>query len=397
MNVLDFRHLGGGMRLKVANVRSYVVNADAPKNLVFVRVETDDGVYGWGEAYTQTDRDTAITAHVERLGHYLIGRSPFNIKHFSLVAYEDFAAKRGAMDFWSALSAIEQALWDIVGKSLGAPVFDLLGGACRDKIRVYANGWSDETEGPDEYADAAKQMVDRGFTALKFDPFPGPWRLFISREDEAAAIETVYAVRDAVGSEIDLLIEVHRRLAPMHAVRVADAIRDVDPFWFEEPCPAENVDALAEVRSRTDIPIVAGETLYTKAAFRELFEKRAVDIINPDVCNTGGILETKEIAAMAEPYYVGVSPHNYNSVGVALASTVHVSACIPNFVITEYWVNFEPAVESISIRRPQVEGGYIGLPDEPGLGVDLDEDALERRADISVGRKNIRQYSEEGP
>ena len=198
-------------------------------------------------------------------------------------------------------------------------------------------------------------MVGRGFTALKFDPFPGPWRLYISREDEAAAIGTVYAVRDAVGPDIDLLIEVHRRLAPMHAVRVADAIRGVDPFWFEEPCPAENVDALAEVRSRTDIPIVAGETLYTKAAFRELFEKRAVDIINPDVCNTGGILETKGIAAMAEPYYVGVSPHNYNSVGVALASTVHVSACIPNFVITEYWVNFEPVVENIMLRSPQVE------------------------------------------
>ena len=383
--------------MKVANVRSYIVNADGPKNLVFVRVETDDGAYGWGEAYTQTDRDTAITAHVERLGHYLIGRSPFNIKHFSLVAYEDFAAKRGAMDFWSALSAIEQALWDIVGKSLGVPVFDLLGGACRDKIRVYANGWSDDTESPDEYADAAKQMVDRGFTALKFDPFPGPWRLYISREDEAAAIDTVYAVREAVGPDIDLLIEVHRRLAPMHAVRVADAIRDIDPFWFEEPCPAENVDALAEVRSQTDIPIVAGETLYTKAAFRELFEKRAVDIINPDVCNTGGILETKEIAAMAEPYYVGVSPHNYNSVGVALASTVHVSACIPNFIITEYWVNFEPVVGDITVGAPQVDGGYIPLPDAPGLGVDLDEDALERRADISVGRKTIRQYSDEGP
>ena len=383
--------------MKIADVRSYIVNADAPKNLVFVRVEADDGTYGWGEAYTQTDRDTAITAHIERLGHYLIGRSPFNIKHFSQVAYEDFAAKRGAMDFWSALSAIEQALWDIVGKSLGVPVFDLLGGACRDEIRVYANGWSDDMESPDEYAEAAKQMVERGFTAIKFDPFPGPWRLYISRDEEAAAVETVFAVRDAVGPDIDLLIEVHRRLAPMHAVRVADAIRDADPFWFEEPCPAENVDALAEVRSQTDIPIVAGETLYTKSAFRELFEKRAVDIINPDVCNTGGILETKEIAAMAEPYYVGVSPHNYNSVSVALASTVHVSACIPNFVITEYWVNFEPVVENITIDSPQVAGGYIPLPDAPGLGVDMDEDALIRRADITAGRKSIRRYSDEGP
>lgn len=383
--------------MKVVNVRSYLVNADAPKNLLFVRVEADDGTYGWGEAYTQTDRDTSIAAHVDRLGHYLVGRNPFNIKHFSQVAYDDFSAKRGAMDFWSALSAIEQALWDIVGKSLGVPVYDLLGGACRDKIRVYANGWSDETETPDEYADAAKLMVDRGFTAIKFDPFPGPWRLYISREDEEMAVETVHAVRDAVGPDIDLLIEVHRRLAPMHAVRVARAIEDVDPFWFEEPCPVENVDALAEVRRQIDIPVVAGETLYTKAAFRELFEKRAVDIINPDVCNTGGILETKEIAAMAEPYYVGVSPHNYNSVGIALASTVQVSACIPNFIITEYWVNFEPVVNDIVVQPFKVDNGYIRLPEAPGLGMDLDEDALTRRAAITAGRKNIRQYADEGP
>ncbi len=383
--------------MKVANVRSYLVNANAPKNLLFVRVEADDGTYGWGEAYTQTDRDTSIAAHVERLGHYLVGRSPFNIKHFSQVAYDDFSARRGAMDFWSALSAIEQALWDIVGKSLGVPVYDLLGGACRDKIRVYANGWSDETETPDEYADAAKQMVDRGFSAIKFDPFPGPWRSYISREDEEKAIENVHAVRDAVGPDVDLLIEVHRRLAPMHAVRVARAIADVDPFWFEEPCPVENVDALAEVRSQIDIPVVAGETLYTKAAFRELFEKRAVDIINPDVCNTGGILETKEIAAMAEPYYVGVSPHNYNSVGIALASTIQVSACIPNFVITEYWVNFEPVVNDIVVQPFEVEDGYIRLPEAPGLGMDLDEDALKRRSQITAGSKNIRQYSAEGP
>ncbi len=383
--------------MKIENVRSYVINADAPKNLLFVKVETDDGTYGWGEAYTQTDRDTSIAAHVDRLGHYLVRRSPFNIKHFSQVAYDDFSAKRGAMDFWSALSAIEQALWDIVGKTLGAPVYDLLGGACRDKVRVYANGWSDETETPDEYADAAKQMVQRGFTAIKFDPFPGPWRLYISRDDEAKAVETVHAVRDAVGPDIDLLIEVHRRLAPMHAVRVARAIEDVDPFWFEEPCPVENLDALAEVRSQIDMPVVAGETLYTKAAFRELFEKRAVDIINPDVCNTGGILETKEIAAMAEPYYVGVSPHNYNSVGIALASTVQVSACIPNFVITEYWVNFEPVVDDIVVQPFEVEDGYIRLPEEPGLGMDLDEDALRRRAEIVTGRKRIREYSDEGP
>ena len=185
-------------------------------------------------------------------------------------------------------------------------------------------------------------------------------------------------VRKAAGPDVDLLIEVHRRLAPVHALRVARAIEPYRPFWYEEPVSARNVDALAECRRDTQLPIVTGEELYTKAEFREVFEKRAADIINPDICNCGGLLELKEIAAMAEPYFVTVSPHNYNSTTVGLAATLQLAACIPNFLITEYFVNFEDRGAEITVEPLRVEDGYIALPRGPGLGVELRQEALER-------------------
>ena len=339
-------------------------------------LETDEGIHGWGECYTQADRDRAIEIHVQQLGRYLIGGSPFNIKHFTFMAYHDFAGKRGAMDLYSAISGIEQALWDIVGKALKVPAYNLLGGACRDRIRVYANGWGGRTI--EERVEHALQLVEQGFTAMKFDPFPGPWRTHISRGDEREAVECVRAVREAVGPDVDLLIEVHRRLAPIHAIRIAHQMEVFSPFWYEEPVSARNIDALAEVRREIDLPVVTGEELYTKAEFREVFEKGAADILNPDVCNCGGILELKEIAAMAEPYFVAMSPHNYNSTTIGLAATVQACAVMPNFLITEYFVNFTACGDEISINPIAVEDGYIQLPTAPGLGLELDESALAR-------------------
>ena len=362
----------------VTAVQPFLVDPGVGKNWLFVKVDTDAGVSGWGECYTQSDRDQSIVAHVQQLGRYLLGRDPVNIKHFTHMAYHDFAGKRGAMDFYSALSGLEQALWDIAGKHFATPVYNLLGGACREKIRVYANGWSGGAGTPETYAERALQVVARGFTALKFDPFPGPWRTHISRHTEEQAVETVRVVREAVGPDIDLLIEVHRRLAPMHAVRVAQAIKPYRPFWYEEPVSARNVDALAACRRDIRLPIVTGEELYTKAEFREVFEKQAADIINPDICNCGGLLELKEIAAMAEPYFVTVSPHNYNSTTIGLAATLQLAACIPNFLITEYFVNFEECGAEISVEPLQVDNGYIALPQGPGLGVELRQDVLER-------------------
>ena len=367
------------------------------KNWLFVKIETDEDIHGWGEAYTQLDRDKAIEAHVHELKRYLVGRDPFNIKHTTQMAYDDYAGRRGSMEFFCAISGIEQAMWDIVGKKLGVPVYKLLGGACRDKIRVYANGWYGGAQGPEDYATMAREVVDKGFTALKFDPFPGPWRSYVDKGVEQAAVDNVTAVRDAVGDRIDILIEVHRRLSPMNAVRVAHQVEPLRPFWFEEPVPAENLTALAEVRQQINIPVVTGEALYGKAAFREVFQQRAADIINPDVCNCGGILELKEIAAMAEPHYVAVSPHNYNSTSIGLAATLQVAASIPNFLITEYFVNYTEKSDDISVNPIELEDGYIRVPEAPGLGLELDEEKLDSEDYYQPPPRNLRRYHEEGP
>jgi galactonate dehydratase len=300
------------------------------------------------------------------------------------------------MDFWSAVSGLEQALWDIAGKRHGVPVHELLGGACRERIRVYANGWYGHGS-PAEYAERARETVARGFTALKFDPFPGPWRTHIPRDAEEQAVATVAAVREAVGPQIDLLIEVHRRLAPMHAIRIARAMEPFRPFWFEEPVSSTNLEALAECRRQIGLPIVTGEELYTRAEFRRVFELRAADIINPDVCNCGGIQELRAIAQMAEPSFVTVSPHNYNSTTVGLAATLHVSAAIPNFLITEYFVNFEAKGRAIAGPAFEVRGGYIAVPQRPGLGIELDEQALARFPGRQFPSRSLSTPATEGP
>jgi galactonate dehydratase len=363
--------------MQVTQATPFLVDSGGNKSWLFVKVQTDEGLIGWGEAYTQADRDGAMLAHLTEMGRHLIGRSPFAIKHFNSVMYLDYALRRPAMDFWSALSALEQALWDIVGKACGQPVYNLLGGPCRDRIRVYANGWSDGARSPDEYARAAADVVALGFDALKFDPFTNPWRSYIGRAAEDLAVERVRAVRAAVGPKVEILVEAHRRLAPNEAIRLARRLEPLEPFWFEEPIDAEDMDGLAEVRRQSTLPVVTGEALYSKSQFAEVFAKRAADILNPDVCNCGGILALKEIGSAAEPWHVAVAPHNYNSTTVGLASTLQVSACMPNFLITEYFVNFEArGRELLSSPTFEVHDGYIARPTAPGLGIELNEAAL---------------------
>ena len=383
--------------MQITDIKTYLVHPGKAKNLCFVKIETDEGIYGWGECYTQSDRDVQITAHVDQLKRYLIGRDPTNIKHFMQMAFDDFAGRRGAMDYYCAISGLEHAMWDIAGKAYGAPVHKLIGGACRDKIRVYANGWSGGNPTPDSLAERASEVIEAGFTALKFDPIPGRWRTYVSKDVEDAAVENVRAVREAVGPDVDILVEMHRRLAPMHAVRIAHEIERYRPFWYEEPVLAENIPALASVRQKINIPVVTGEELYTKFEFREVFERQAADILNPDVCNVGGILELKEIAAMAEPYFVVISPHNFNSTTVGLAATIQVSAAIPNFLITEYFVNLEELGRDIAKTPFEVKDGYIQIPDAPGLGIDLDEERLAAYPYKPFPPRSPAQIWDEGP
>ena len=383
--------------MKITDITHHLLHPGKGKNLCFVKIDTDEGIHGWGECYTQADRDVQVTAHIDKLKRYLIGRDPMNIKHFMQMVYDDFAGRRGAMDLWCAVSGLEHAMWDISGKFCGVPTYKLLGGPVRGKIRVYANGWGSGGFDSEELADKASQVIAMGFTAIKFDPIPGPWRTFISKDVEKKAIANVRAVREAVGPNIDILVEMHRRLAPMHAVQIARNIEEFEPFWYEEPVLAENIDALANAKNRINIPVVTGEELYTKFEFREVFEKQAADIINPDVCNVGGILELKEIAAMAETYFVVVSPHNFNSTTLGLAATIQVSATLPNFLITEYFVNLEDFGQSIAANPFKVKSGYIDLPTVPGLGIELNEEAFAKYPFKEFPARSLRHFYEEGP
>ena len=380
--------------MKITNLKTYLVDSGSAKHWLFVKVETDEGLYGWGEAYTQLDRDRQLEVQIQELARYVEGRNPLNIKHFCFMAYNDFAGKRGSLELFCAISAIEQALWEIAGKAAGQPVYNLLGGAFREKIRVYANGWGGGGT-PEQAAEAAAATVAKGFTALKLDPFPGPWRAWIDKSEEAAAVERIAAVREAVGPDVEILVEVHRRLAPMHAIRVARLLEPYRPYWYEEPVSAQDLDSLVEVRRNINLPVVTGEELYTKNDFRPVFEKRAADILNPDVCNCGGILELREIGAMAEAYHVAIAPHGYNSTAVGLAAMVHGVAAMPNFLIGEYFVNFEE-MSNLYNRTPIVAvDSYVALPTAPGLGVDMDEEALAAHSYQQRPMRKLRMPGEE--
>jgi galactonate dehydratase len=371
--------------MKVTNIKTYFVDSGVTvdlgdtKNWLLIKIETDEGITGWGECHTLLDREKSIAAYMDHIRHYLIGRNPLNIKHFTTVMYEDYVDRQRSMDFFSAISGIELALWDITGKWLNTPVYNLLGGTCRDKIKVYANGWWKDSRTPEEFANRAIEVVESGFKGLKFYPFDGLGlkETYTSQQQLQLAIERVKAVREAVGPDIDVMIDVFRIFSPTNAIRAAKMLEEFNPFWYEEPIAPDNLEDLAELNRNINIPVVTGETLYTKSDFRQVFEKRAAEIINPDVCCTG-LLELKEIAAMAEPYQVAVSPHNYNSNTIGLAASLHVSACIPNFLILEYFYNFKKRSDEISTGSFNVEDGYISLPKGPGLGVEINEEALSK-------------------
>jgi galactonate dehydratase len=250
---------------------------------------------------------------------------------------------------------------------------------------------------PEDYARAAEAVLKRGFTALKFDPLPGPWRTYIPKQHIRSAVQVTRAVRDAVGADVDILIEVHRRLAPMHAIDLANALAEFEPYWFEEPCQSENVEALAEVRRASRIPVVTGEALLTRAGFRPIIRARAVDILNPDVSNCGGILELMYIAAAAESEAIAVSPHNYNSTTMALSATVHASACMPNFIITEYFLPFEELGQRLCPDALRPVDGYIALPQGPGLGLSVDESAVRAAKGKEFPARSFRSPQDEGP
>jgi galactonate dehydratase len=387
--------------LKIARIETFLFDPGLAKNLLFCRVETEEGIHGWGEAYVTPGKEPVIEHLLQGMAKYMIGRSAFNIRHTGQVLFDDFAMRRTSLDLLSAWSAIEIAMWDIVAKHAKLPLYNLLGGASRERVKVYANGWSSGSESIEQNLERALKVKEMGYTALKWDPFPGPWRSFIHREDEDHVVRYVKKMRETLGPDFGLLIEVHRRLAPMHAIRIGKRIAEFDIGWYEEPCLCDNIELVAEVRrALPGVPIVTGEAIYSKEAWAQAFAARAADIINPDICNCGGISAMLDIAAMAQPHAVAVAPHNYNSTLVGAAATVQLSAMIPNFWIAEFFINLKPACDAIAVQPLVVKDSFVELPTTPGHGIDIDVERLRKQPYRDMGArtgKSLRSHTEEFP
>jgi galactonate dehydratase len=365
---------------RISKIETFYYYPNNFKNLLLCRIETDDGAYGWGEAFVMKGKEKAVEAYLQAIAPCLIDRDPHDIRHFYTTLYNDNQDRRINSDFGSAWSAIEIALWDIVGKYANQPVHNMLGGKQRESIRVYANGWNYGLKTVEKTVERALAIKEQGFTALKWDPFFSPRRHYISQKDEDLAIENVRSVRDALGKDMDLLIEGGRRLSPYHAIRFIRKIEQYNLFLIDEPCLGENIDLLAEVRRNVSARIMTGETFFTKSEFVQCFEKRAADVINPEVCAYGGILASLEIAAMAEPYNVAFSPHNYNGSIVALAASLQLCAMASNFIIAEFFVGMKPGCDAIDVNPIKIEEGFAELPKTPGIGIDIDLQELKKHS-----------------
>lgn len=335
-----------------------------------MKVYTDEGIEGVGEA-TLEYKEKALLGAVEHIKEYLVGQDPRDVERHYHDIYRD-AYWRGGAVLMSALSAVETALWDILGKSLNVPVYRLLGGKIRDKVRIYVNGWFAGAKTPQEFAEKAKIAVQRGVTAMKWDPF-GKNYLEISNKDLNTALECVGAVRDAVGGEVDLLIEGHGRFNVPTGIKIAKQLEQFGIMFFEEPVPPDNLEALKAVRDKSPVAISAGERLYTRQAFRELFEKRAADYIQPDISHAGGIMELKKIAAIAESCYIPFAPHNPSG-PVANAATLQLAACVPNFSILEIMYSDVDWRKDVTNEALEYSDGYISIPDKPGIGIEINEE-----------------------
>ena len=292
--------------MKVTDIKTFVVDCFRT-NWVFVKVYTDEGITGVGEG-TLEYKEFALVGAIEHIKSYLVGKDPRQIeKHYHDI-YRD-AYWRGGAVLMSALSAVEMALWDILGKSLGVPVYQLLGGKVNEDCRIYVNGWFAGAKTPAEFGAKAKEAVKKGVTAMKWDPF-GKNYLQISNKNLNTALECIGAVRDAVGPDVDLLIEAHGRFDVPTGITIAKEVEQFKPMLLEEPVPPNNIEALKAVREKSPVPISAGERLYTRFDYNELFRLRAADYIQPDVSHAGGIMELKKIAAIAEANYIPFAPHN---------------------------------------------------------------------------------------
>lgn len=358
-----------------------------PPRWLFLKLTTDDGLVGWGEPVVEGRADT-VAAAVKELSYYIIGQNPMNIEDLWQQMYRT-GFYRGGPILTSAISGIEQALWDIKGKYLGVPVYDLLGGACRDKIEVY--NWIGGDR-PADVGNEAKRQLEAGFHAVKMNASE-EMHYIDSFDKVEAVLERVDSVRKAGGKHFKIGIDFHGRIHKSMAKILAKELEVYHPMFIEEPVLAENNEALKLIAAHTTIPIATGERMYTRWGFKDVLHDGYVDIIQPDVSHAGGILETRKIAAMAEAYDVALAPHC--PLGpIALAACVQVDSCSPNAFIQEQslGIHYNKGNDILDyISNPEVfkyEEGFITPPTKPGLGIDVNEEKVKEMAKVSHDWKN---------
>lgn len=363
--------------MKITGVKSYPVSAGW-RDWLFVKVETDEGIHGWGEATLLGYTNTVKGAIQDLVGNELLGKNPCDIElHFSTLFRNCWF--RPSIVLLSAIGGVEMALWDIMGKSLGVPVYKLLGGACHKRIPLYSNTWYFNAKNIEDFGVLAAKAVEEGATHLKWDPFWG-MDVYPDKSEIKRSKECVKIVREAVGNSAELLIEMHGRFSPDNAILIAKELEEFSPFWYEEPIPSQcSVKDLKRVAEATSVPIASGEKALTRWQYWDLLDSRVLGVAQPDITWCGGIAETKKIANMAEVFYTRVAPHSASGPGLALAC-FHLDACLPNLLIQEF---FYPDLELYDelllepFARPV--DGYMPLPDKPGLGFNVDEEAVKNR------------------
>ena len=363
--------MGDKPAIKITDIKTFLV-WNGSRNWVYVKVETDQGISGIGEAYS-VGPDEATVKVIEDYKLWLVGQDPRNIQYLWDLMYNTTRFPGGSIT-GSAISGIEHALWDIAGKAAGLPVWALLGGRVRNKVRTYQSIGGSTAE---EAAANAVRLVDKyGYTAVKMSPHnPGDNAMPYNQVTRIAG-QRVRAVREAVGPDVDIGVDIHARYFEVQrAIRVAKEIEPYYPFWLEEPIRPENFDAMKKLADHVNIPLASGECNYTRYAFRDLINIQALDIIQPDICVCGGIMEMKKIAAMAEAQYMVVAPHNPMS-PLAAAVNVHFAASTPNFLILEYRAPDAGAYKDVLKEPLMVKNGYLEIPNKPGWGVELNEEAF---------------------
>ena len=377
--------------MKISSVELFKV----PPRWLFLKVSTDEVISGWGEPIVEGRAET-VRAAVEEMSEYLIGNDPFRIEdHFQVLYRGGFY--RGGPILTSALSGIEQALWDIKGKALNVPVYELLGGAAREKMRVY--NWIGGDR-PMDVAKAARAQTEAGFTAVKMNATE-ELHYIDSHAKLDAAVERLAAVREAGGPDLDIGIDFHGRVHKGTAKALARELDTYNPMFIEEPVLPENTEALREVARHTTTPIALGERLYTRWGFKGVLADGYVDIVQPDLSHAGGILETRKISAMAEAFDVAVAPHC--PLGpIALAASLQLDACTPNAIIQEQslGIHYNEGSDLLDyLKDPAVfayERGYVAVPVGPGLGIEIDEEKVREAAKVGHDWRNPVWRNEDG-